>query len=159
MCEISDFFTPEINAALISTFIAGGISLWTIRVTEKASLREKISKMIDYAVDHPELESDFFCETWTSLDRNSEKVQRYENYCCFVFNTLERIWEFCSGSKNRIDKIIYIEELIIRHAKWWETDMHNRAGYNPDFQTFVDEIIKKLKKEKNHEHNPTSNIN
>jgi len=69
------------------------------------ALRSQIDKMIDISIEYPYLEDDKYCEKWSSKDKSTVITMRYENYCCFVFNLLERGWKHFGGNKLKIEKM------------------------------------------------------
>ena len=96
--------------------------------------------MIEIGIQYPYLEDEGECKAYVKDSRKPDSM-RYENYCCFVFNLLEMIYDFCDGDRGKISEILYVEEIILTHARWWRADKKNIAGYNQDFLLFVNGVI------------------
>ena len=76
------------------------------------------------------------------MDEKSDRAMRYDNYCCLVFNTIERIWKHCKGNENRIEEFLSSKEMINRHKAWWRSEKENNAGYGYAFAEFVNSFLK-----------------
>jgi hypothetical protein len=135
----------DISATIIATMVAsiigagsgvfvGFYSLWDQR---KQKLIAQVDRVVDLGIEYPYLENDEFCRNWPGEEINDEKYMRYDNYCCQVFNLLERIWQFSKGQPDTMRDFIYFEELIFRHKKWWFSEIENREGYERGFLIFV----------------------
>ena len=101
-----------------------------------------IDKMVDLAITYPYLEDDAFCRSWLEADKTDERIQRYENYCCFVFNVIETIWKFCHGCQKQIDTILYVQEIVMRHQSWWKLNPENLPGYAVGFHDYIENFLK-----------------
>lgn len=141
------------TALVITTLIASLISsIVAIVVGKNANKKERECKFNDHllelnrlAMQYPYLEDDEFCATWNANRRSSdEKYQRYDNYCCIVFNLLEQIWKFHKKDTAKIENIVCAKELILRHKEWWKAPsglFENLHGYNSGFVSYANKII------------------
>jgi hypothetical protein len=143
--EIKIDIMATVAATIISTVLAS-IAAWRIAIMnmrhqERVSLDALVIKMIDISVKYPYLESDAFCDNWDSVDKNSDEAMRYDNYCCLVFNLLERAWRHFNRDVSKVDRFIYVNEIIKLHQKWWKLDMNNNYAYSDDFVKFINSRI------------------
>mgnify|MGYP001466640284 CR=1 FL=1 len=139
------------DATLVSVIISGFVSAIVAYLTVKFQNREKkrlfieqtINEVLNISMEYPLLENDDFCAKWYLRDNCDIDRMRYENYCCRVFNLLERIWFFCGGNMEKINMIIYVEEWVLQHKIWWQMDIYNIYGYKYDFRVFINGLISK----------------
>jgi hypothetical protein len=136
---------------------AGGWVSGTLKVRgqQRVAVDGQVQKIIELSMEYPHLERDGYCGAWTSGGVDDDDRSRYDNYCCFVFNTLERAWELCwpwglsrAWRHAAIGKIVHAEELICRHHRWWEGDRENLDGYSTGFREYVGWVIDKCKRSK-----------
>ena len=132
-------------ATLVSSIIASTVAIIvnskTLRTQEMNALRNQLDKMIDISIEYPYLEDDIFCKNWSSKKKPSLKAMRYENYCCFVFNLLERVWSHFAGNKREIEKWLYVKEIVKKHRAWWRADINNTDSYEASFRDYVNSFI------------------
>jgi hypothetical protein len=128
-------------AAVISAIVSSLIASRTLRANRRHHIENLISKMIDISIQYPYLEDDHFCSSWGTTDKTTTDAQRYDNYCCLVFNLLETLWKFCHGRENKIESFLYVREIARRHKSWWQSEGANIAGYNMHFQGYIDRIL------------------
>ena len=147
--EADSVFPPAIIAAIISALVTWGINVY-MNVGHNARFASgQVQKIIEFSITYPYLEDDEFCNSWPNItkdpasdkDDSRDRKQRYENYCCHVFNTIEAIYEICKGEHDEMCKIMHPDEMILRHRKWWETDTHNRSGYSDIFNQYVLNVL------------------
>lgn len=131
-------------ASVIASIIGGATAIavgyFTTRHQKRSELLAHVDRIVDLAIEYPYLEDDKFCHEYV-YDRRDEEAMRYDNYCCQVFNLLERIWIFAGGNEKKMKDIIYYQEMICRHRTWWLSEPGNRHGYNPKFCQLVKQII------------------
>lgn len=148
----------EIQAALIGLFGAflGAVGGWlaarstnkfqktlaedTARAQKRAAIDGMILKMIEFSMQYPTLEKREFCHAYPKTPGDANGRERYENYCCFVFNTLVAIWSFCDKDAKKVAEIIHLEEILHNHHPWWKEDREN-YGYHPEFRQFINTAI------------------
>lgn len=136
---------PPILAALISSVTAAVVS-WamnrkTRRDQERSELRAFITQLNMIAIQYPYVEDDAFCAKWPSANPPAEADMRYDNYCCLVFNLLERLWKHYKGRDDRIHAVFGATEMIRRHRVWWRSTRNrvdNLGGYDLGFIQYVD---------------------
>lgn len=81
------------------SFLIGGIGGWIsgtlkTRGQQRIAIDALVQKIIELSIEYPYLERDCYCFAWKSDgDPEDDKRSRYENYCCLVFNTIERAWQ------------------------------------------------------------------
>jgi len=134
--ECNAFYTTAISA-IVSAIVAGLISYLTLRHQRRQYIDNMIDKMVEIGIEYPYLEDDAFCLAWAEADKTDERVQRYDNYCCFVFNVIEAVWQYCRKDNVEIDKVLYVKELAIRHRVWWESTSDNIEAYGADFDEYI----------------------
>lgn len=144
--QTSGGISPTLIAAGVSAIVALIVCLMTGQGNQLRFLLGLVQKIIEFSMTYPYLEDDEFCSKWPEIDDRDQKL-RYENYCCHVFNTLEHAWSYAQGDTCRMKWIIYPDELIVRHRKWWEGECDNHSGYDQGFCDFVDDIIRKHSKD------------
>lgn len=129
-------------AAAVSAVVTISVNLYMNRTHNERMVFGLVQKIIEFAMMHPYLEDDAFCARWPDIDEE-EKRQRYEYYCCHVFNTLERVFDLCRDGSTDATTLLYPDELIVRHRNWWRSDTANRDGYQASFQSYVNGILRK----------------
>jgi len=140
-------------AAIMGTVVGAGISAFFQRRAsrdadkkqQRAAIDAAISQMLGYTIQYPSLESLKFCKDYPSCTDDTEK-ERYEAYCCFVFNTLVKIWAYCDGNSEKVSGVFHVAEIARLHHRWWEHDQEN-FGYSREFRQFINGVIDDLKKE------------
>lgn len=153
---LTDSGVADFVIAIVGAFLSGAISAVVAYFVAKAtnsdgtekSLHLMIDKMIDISIAYPYVESDHYCQKWSMPQDGAyvEMSDRYESYCCFVFNLLERVWKYCGADENKMKGFIYYEEVIVRHKRWWRVDRTNRSGYEGGFVKFVDAVALRAQK-------------
>lgn len=136
----------EITCALIAMVVSLVTTIMTNRGSKTIFIHEMIYSLIELSLQYPYLEDDATCNSYPNIQVDQEPwaKTRYENYCCHVFNTLEHAWEHTSETLDEVRKIIYPDELIVRHRKWWLHDEENNShGYSEGFVQFVQNILDK----------------
>jgi hypothetical protein len=123
---------------------------WTVKGDERRAIREGNIRLMEWAIEYPFLEANAYCESWPATGRADEDNMRYENFCCHVFNQLQSAWEFCKGDTQKMHHVLYPDELIWRHRKWWQQDEVNSAAYPVEFRRFVADRLRDMEMEKNH---------
>lgn len=132
-------------AAGVAAVVAIAVNVYMNRGHNERFVYGQVQKIIEFAIAYPYLEDDEFCLTWpnTKEDPKGEMRQRYEHYCCHLFNTMERVYELCQFDLDCMKKYLYPDEMIVRHKTWWRHDPENIHGYTDEFQIFVNQVIKK----------------
>jgi len=157
----------EIQAAVIGAVagiggaLVGGIAAWfaarsTNRIQQKlaedaikahrlAFIDSLVLKLSEFRMEHPHLEKDEFCQSYPNVPGNPNGKERYEAYCCFVFNMLMMAFKHFSESGDKLADYIGIEEIIRCHHKWWLHDKDN-LGYDEPFRQCIQTVIDRLRK-------------
>ena len=153
------------------TFIIGAVGGWVsgtlaVRGQQRVAVDGLVQKIIELSMGYPYLERDSFCKAWVPTDPaaavaagpatpDADNKTRYENYCCLVFNTIEKAWElswpwwFSTPRRHAaVKKILQVEELICRHHTWWTGDTDNLEGYSNGFRRYMDHVIDECRKGK-----------
>jgi hypothetical protein len=107
-------------------------------------LREKLGEYIRFTIEYPQLDSEETARSWRK-NLDGVEAERYDNFCCFVFNLIERIFLTFNGDKRKMNDIFYVNEPIIRHRRWWSNNMRNEVSYDGKFVEFVNQVIKDYK--------------
>lgn len=125
----------------ISTLVTLRLNRGTRKRHERQWLKDQVTQYVTLALQYPKLDDDQFAREWSPADRSDDGL-RYENFCCFAFNLLERAWLNTKGDINALRDIVFFEEIIIRHKRWWMNDRLNHFGYDVGFKQFVDRLIR-----------------
>jgi hypothetical protein len=128
-------------ATLLSTIVSSIVAFVTANTStkhqERQNLKDLIIKIIEISLEYPYLEDDDYCSQWGLIDSKDEKSMRYDNYCCAVFNLIERLWKHCNRKPKKINDILYVTELVIRHQRWWMSETNNFHAYDKQFQEYI----------------------
>ena len=143
--EVTDMnIAGTIIATLVASVIGAATAVFvghrTVRNQHRQRLIAQVDRIVDLAITYPFLESDAFCKTYHGQS-DDECFMRYDNYCCQVFNLLERLWMYAKGNSTMMREFIYFEELVHRHKVWWQSELENKAGYDVGFREFVDGVL------------------
>jgi hypothetical protein len=145
-----DFNLLTVISTGIATTVASSVSLLVAsknkRAQERAKLLDYIMQINQLAIQYPYFEEDSFCGSWhRNKCQTDERYQRYENFCCIVFNVLEDLWRHFKGNKCKMEDFFGVKEMIMRHSKWLHDSTakkENVDGYNLSFIEFVDSYLK-----------------
>ncbi|HWQ89344.1 MAG TPA: hypothetical protein VN374_05175, partial [Desulfitobacteriaceae bacterium] len=100
-------------ATILSTIISSMVAFVTAKSSERheerQNLNDLITKIIEISLEYPYLEDDNYCSAWLGVVESDEKSMRYENYCCVVFNLIERLWKFYKGNQKKINETLYVK--------------------------------------------------
>jgi hypothetical protein len=136
-----------LTAALISTTISTIVSIIVMylssRKQEKDALHTELFHINNLAIEYFYFEQDSFCNSCDG-NRDNERSLRYDNYCCIVFNFLEKLYKHYFGNRKSIENFVGVRELVIRHKTWWILQRANRdhvEGYPLRFIDFIDTYL------------------
>jgi len=143
------------------TFLIGAVGGWIsgtlkTRGQQRLAIDGQVQTLIEMSMQYPYLERDSCCSAWKK-DGNPDDDERarYENYCCLVFNTIERAWDlhWWRGFNKEwrhaaVRKIFHVDELICRHYAWFTADEENLGGYPASFYEYVNFVYTKCRREK-----------
>lgn len=140
---------PTIISTCIASLVAYGVAYFRARYDERKAIHDMIAKMLELAMAYPHVESDEFLDNWPDVPNATDSDRlRYEIYCCYVFNLLERVWLFSkddySDEGSVANEILHVPEIIADHKRWWLSDKANQNGYTRSFQSYVDRVIADL---------------
>src|SRR5271157_3384503 len=88
-----------ILSAIIAAIVSWAICARTLREHQRSQLHDLVTMVIGIGIEYPYLEDDNFCASWKEMDKTTERAMRYDNYCCLVFNLMERLWQFSEGKE------------------------------------------------------------
>lgn len=148
------------------TFLIGAVGGWVsgtlaVRGQQRVAVDGLVQKIIELSMQHPYLERDSYCKAWVptapagagAAAPDDDNKTRYENYCCLVFNTIEKAWELSwpwgfsmAWRHAAVKKSLQVEELICRHHDWWSKDPDNVEGYSSGFRAYMGYVIDECKK-------------
>ena len=114
------------------------------RSQQRAYLDALVLKMIEIIIEHPHLEKDSFCQSYPNII-NPDAKERYEAYCCFVFNTLMAAFSHFGQDGQKLTEYLHVDEIIKKHHIWWLLDIENQA-YDRPFRQYIQIVIDRLKK-------------
>lgn len=148
--------TSGVIATVVATLIASIISsivAWFVGrraenaqafatiMLERSEIYSMISKITEYGLVYPIVEDERMTANWPNVEFDNTDKCRYQNYCCFVFNTMERAWKFADGNVPRMNELLHTNELISTHSRWWRNERENLVGYDQQFRNYVDNQI------------------
>lgn len=135
-----------------NTFLAAFAGILSVAITylvfklnhqasEKNRIEDYLNQMVNYSIEYPYLENRTFIERWAE-NRNStdEALMRYDSYCIFVFNFLDRLCRYYKFDRAKIEEYLFIEEIIVSHKEWWnnpDRSFNNQNGYSETFKDFI----------------------
>lgn len=135
-----------LTSAIITLLLNYIVNLKSIKRKEYDEMYNELHQMIIFYVTYPYLENESFISSWEkSQGSTDEKKLRYEAYCIYVFNFLERLCKFYKYKKKKIENFINIKEIVRTHSKWWshpDSNHSNIDGYEVKFRNFINEYIK-----------------
>ena len=151
---MADMAGPVIGA-IVS--IGGGI--WSAinayrskQEQNRAAVGAMLNKAIELAMQYPHLERDAYCKAWPEPDgeKTAQSYQddkdRYDNYCCFIFNMIHTAWVLANGKPHKIDEMLTFREYVMRHCCWWVKEDSNVHFFEQEFRNFIGSIIDDLKR-------------
>lgn len=142
--------TSDGIATLVGTILMGGIAsaiaIHSFKCSEKQNAKKDIvdtlDRLIMISITYPNLENKKFISEWEDEDKN-EDCSRYDNYCCMIFNFLERLWFYANKDKRTMNDIVYYREYVSLHYRWWKINYKlNQSGYPQGFPEFIEESKK-----------------
>lgn len=146
MILLADGGNTALSAALLSAIVSAVVSVSVNAYMNRGHNQRLafgfVQKIIEFAMQYPFLEDQGFCDQWPDIPDKEQKL-RYEYYCCHVFNTLEKVYELTKDGLTDAKSIVYPDELIFHHRKWWTSELVNIQAYSSEFQQFVNHIIAK----------------
>jgi len=115
------------------------------KTQDRNTLDGLILRMIEFAMEYPYLERDGFPSSYPNCLGHQHCKERYETYCCFVFNTLQFMFNHFDGNRQAIESYYHIRETIRLHHVWWKHDREN-LEYDEPFRQYIQSIIDELRK-------------
>ncbi len=137
-----------IIATLISC-IATIVNYFIFRTNYKASeekrFNDNLNQILSISIQYPYLEDFNFICTWTK-NRNSsdDKYLRYDTYCIYNFNFLDRLCKYYRYNRKKIEHFVHVKEIIRTHASWWihpKNEFDNIEGYSKEFRDFINSYL------------------
>lgn len=122
------------------------VSKENARFQDRNSIDGLLFKMIELSMQYPSLEKEEYCQAYPNCTGHPNGKERYESFCIFAFNLLERIYNHFDGDPTKIGEYIHLEEMVRLHCKWWLHDKDN-LSYSQPFRTYVQSVIDKLRVE------------
>jgi len=152
--EMSDLAGPIIGAVVsIGGGIWSAINAYRSKIQHhRLTVSAMINTSIELAMQYPHVESDDNCKKWPNPSAEDtpkefqEKKERYDNYCCFVFNMIHTAWVLAKKQEAKIDEMLAFREYVMRHVCWWQNEVANLHFYAQDFRLFIQAIIDDLKR-------------
>jgi len=113
---------------------------------QNAGIESMLNKAIELSMMYPHVERDDYCAAWPEPPGDGDQRERYDNYCCFLFNMLEGAWRL-KGRPKLVAELVPVEEYAWRHRAWWSSDAYaNANGYSPGFRSFIKKILDDIKR-------------
>jgi hypothetical protein len=117
------------------------------RSQRREALETMILKLTEFAIEHPTFEKDSYCSAYPKCPGDENGRERYENYCTYVFNVVNAVWNFCDRDPQKVKEFLHVEELIKRHWRCWKKDDGN-LGYEQDYLNYINVMIDELRRRK-----------
>ena len=145
-------------AAIISGIISFLVCMWQLSrqniTSEEARLNSELTNILKIQIEYPYLENKQFTNNWSSnkVIENDEKqldYQRYDSYCCMIFNFISQIYELYNGNNTKIENFFAVVEEVNIHKKWWQNPLNPRdniEGYVSGFRDYINSIIARSSK-------------
>lgn len=145
-------------AAIISGIISFLVCKWQLSrqniSSEEARLNSELTNILKIQIEYPYLENKQFTNDWNSnkVMKNDEKqldYQRYDSYCCMIFNFISQIYELYNGNNAKINNFFAVEEEVNIHKKWWQSPLNPRdniEGYVGGFRDYINSVIARSSK-------------
>jgi hypothetical protein len=118
--------------------------------SETARLNEQLFNILKIQIKYPFLEHTKFTQEWSSKKAKNElDYQRYDSYCCMLFNFMWQVYELYNGDKEKIKYFFTVAEEIEIHKLWWKDPLNPRdniEGYNGNYRKYINSIIDKESK-------------
>src|SRR5258708_1770677 len=95
--------------------VIGAIGGWlaaskTTALQRKSQLDGVLQKTIELSIQYPTLEKESFCSTYPNMVGDQNGRERYENYCCLVFNFLSSVFVHFGGKEKEIPEYVHVIE-------------------------------------------------
>ncbi len=140
---------------LVPTLLSGIIAFITCKwqlskeklSSEEARLNEQLFNILRIQIEYPYLENVHFTNNWNRKKAKKElDYQRYDSYCCILFNFMEQIYKLYNGNKDKIDNFFTVSEEVRIHKIWWREPLNPRdniEGYDQQYRCYINSIIEK----------------
>jgi len=103
-------FAQEVSSVLPFLFWGPrfhGCDLCTSRRSGKnAGIESMLNKAIELSMMYPHVERDDYCAAWPEPPGDGDQRERYDNYCCFLFNMLEGAWRLKKGRPKLVAELV-----------------------------------------------------
>jgi len=144
----------ELAGSLIGagvSIIGAGIAWWRSLEAkwdqDRAALRSLQNKAIELAMQYPHLERESFCKNWPPATATEDEKERYDNYCCFVFNMIAQAWRVTGKKAKKVPGLVAVREFVTQHHTWWDKEgKKNLNYYDQDYVDYISSVINDLKK-------------
>lgn len=141
-----------VSAVGAGVSVAGGIwsavnAIRSKREQNRSAVQGMINKAIELAMQYPHLERDAYCTAWpdpqgaVGTQPYLDDKDRYDNYCCFIFNMIHTAWVLAGKNPHKIDEMLSFREYILRHRCWWEKEDGNVHFYEQEYRNFINSVI------------------
>jgi len=110
---------------------------------KRRRLESAFDKLLDRAIQYPQLESAAVYDGWEESDRNSSDLDklRYFAHCCQVFNTIELAYRLFGGDRDKMLEVEDFPKFVNAHKNWWKSEVLVHGGYRRDFVEFINKEI------------------
>lgn len=115
------------------------------RAQRRATIEAMVLKLSEFAMMWPTVEKDDYCKSYPSCTGDPNGKERYENYCTYLFNTMNALFEFCGEDGAKVKEMFGVEEMVKRHWRCWDGDKGN-LSYEQPFRAFIQGVIDDLRR-------------
>ena len=108
-------------------------------------LDDQLDAILKISIEYPYLEDQKYTAQWNPEKTSDEQHIRYENYCTLIFNFLEKLCEYYSYDRKKIEKFMNVKAWVRMHRKAWENpsiEYENADSYSSEFKQLVEDYLK-----------------
>jgi len=110
-------------------------------------LNEQLFNILRIQIEYPYLENMEFVLSWNREKAKKEPdYQRYDSYCCMLFNFMWQIYTLYQGETTRVENFFAVAEEVRIHKCWWQNPLNPRDnidGYDEKYRIYINSIIEK----------------
>lgn len=138
-----------IAASGATTAFFAGVQFSFNRQMEKKRRRDDLDRelrhILDLTVKYPYLEHESITKHWTeNKNKMGPKFIRYDQFCNILFNYLEKVYNFYSGDKRKIEEYLDVKSWVRLHEQNWKNPIipyENNESYSVDFRNFINSYL------------------
>jgi hypothetical protein len=134
-----------LSSSLISSSVTYLVFKKNYLFNELRILNDNYMQIKSFAIQYPYLEDqEFIIRHFSNKVQEDMEFIRYQVYCSFVFNTMQKISRYFKYDKTKIRKFVHMKEIIQQHKEWWKNPSgiyKSKEGYEEEFMQLVNYYI------------------